>query len=392
MNKKSITILGSTGSIGCSTLDILGQHPDKFSVFALTCNRNVPKLIEQAKEFLPQHVVIVDELAAKQYKNELSILNQCEIHIGTQALLWMAEDAAVDMVMAAIVGAAGLLPTLAAAKAGKKILLANKEALVMTGELLLDTAREAGAEILPVDSEHNAIFQCLPDFALGKPLLDYGVRRIILTASGGPFRTFTSEQMKTVTPEQACAHPNWDMGKKISVDSASMMNKGLEVIEAKWLFNAPIEMIDVILQPQSIIHSMVEYTDGSVLAELGVPDMRTPISNVLGFPKRLQTNVNSLNFNELTSLEFQPVDYQQFPCLELAYQALKTGGTACAIMNAANEIAVEAFLNRQIKFTRIADVIQQSLDTLNIQTASSFDVILEADTLARRTAKLIIKS
>jgi 1-deoxy-D-xylulose-5-phosphate reductoisomerase len=319
-------------------------------------------------------------------------LNQWEIHIGTQALLWMAEDAAVDMVMAAIVGAAGLLPTLAAAKAGKKILLANKEALVMTGELLLDTAREAGAEILPVDSEHNAIFQCLPDVALGKPLLDYGVRRIILTASGGPFRTFTSEQMKTVTPEQACAHPNWDMGKKISVDSASMMNKGLEVIEAKWLFNAPIEMIDVILQPQSIIHSMVEYTDGSVLAELGVPDMRTPISNVLGFPKRLQTNVNSLNFNELTSLEFQPVDYQQFPCLELAYQALKTGGTACAIMNAANEIAVEAFLNRQIKFTRIADVIQQSLDTLNIQTASSFDVILEADTLARRTAKLIIKS
>ena len=391
MQQQAITILGSTGSIGKNTLDVIAQHPQMFSVYALTAYQNSELLLRQCQQFSPQHVVIVDEVAAEKFIVNAKAINlDCEIHVGTQALIDVVEANKVDMVMAAIVGAAGLLPTLAAAKAGKKILLANKEALVITGELFMNMAKHNGATVLPVDSEHNAIFQCLPKDSARFSLTDMGVKRLILTASGGPFRNYSLQQLKTVTPEQAYTHPNWNMGKKISVDSATLMNKGLEVIEAHWLFGATVAQIEAIIQPQSLIHSMVEYIDGSVLAELGVPDMRTAISYSLGFPKRLSLNVNSLNFNKIKSLEFQEIDLQRFPCMRLAYEALAIGGTMPACLNAANEIAVAAFLAGKLRFLQIAKIVEQTMRLLKFEQAKDVETILSVDEEARSVARQLI--
>lgn len=388
---KNITILGSTGSIGVSTLDIISRHPDEFSVFALTCQNKVEKLLEQCQQFQPKHVVILDEVAAQKFRAQMSIYKiKCEVHVGAEALIEVAKDNEVDYVMAAIVGAAGLLPTLAAARAGKRVLLANKEALVVTGQLFMDAVAESGAELLPIDSEHNALYQSLPFAPLDKSLIDMGVNRLILTASGGPFRNFTREQLQNVTPAQAVAHPNWKMGAKISVDSATMMNKGLEVIEARWLFNAPINQIDVVIHPQSVIHSMVEYKDGSVMAELGVPDMRTPIAYGLAWPKRITAGVKQLNLLEVGKLEFYPVDFNQFPCMKLAYDALAAGGTATVILNAANEVAVAAFLEDRIKFVQIAAVVADCLDAVPIQPANNLETILTVDNETRIVARTVI--
>lgn len=381
---RNIAILGSTGSIGRNTLDVIRLHRDAFSVIALSAFDNVPLLLEQAKEFQVKHIVIANPIAAKMHTDLIQQSGfKGKIHIGTEALCEIARTNEIDTLMAAIVGAAGLPSTLAAAKAGKRILLANKEALVMAGDFLVKTILESGAELLPVDSEHNAIFQCLTDYRLDKPLTDYGVRRLILTASGGPFRNKELSELHHVSPEEACAHPNWRMGQKISVDSATMMNKGLEVIEAKWLFNAKIEQLEVILQPQSIIHSMVEYIDGSVLAELGLPDMRTPIAHVLGFPTRIKSPVGSLDFATLKQLEFFPADYDRFPCLALAFDALKQGGGATVVLNAANEIAVEGFLSKQIRFTDIARVVAQTMDWVQSASLFTLDDIMALDAETR---------
>jgi 1-deoxy-D-xylulose-5-phosphate reductoisomerase len=388
---KTITILGATGSIGVSTLDIISHHRDEYSVFALTCHNKIEKLLEQCQQFEPKHVVIVDEKAARQFRSQMAAHKiNCEVHIGAEALSFVAEHSEVDYVMAAIVGAAGLLPTLAAARAGKRVLLANKEALVITGQLFMNAIAESGAELLPIDSEHNALYQSLPFQPLGKSLTEIGVNRLILTASGGPFRTFTAEQLIGVTPEQAMAHPNWKMGQKISVDSATMMNKGLEVIEARWLFNAPLKQIDVVIHPQSVIHSMVEYKDGSVMAELGMPDMRTPIAYALAWPKRITSGVKQLNLLEIGKLEFFPVDFQQFPCMKLCYEALAAGGTATVTLNAANEIAVAAFLENRIKFIQIAEVVQTALETVAIQPANNLEAILAIDAETRRISQKTI--
>ena len=390
---QAITILGATGSIGKNTLNVIAQHPDKFSVYALTANHNTELLLQQCQQFQPHHVVIVNEQAAAKFIEQAQINNlSCEVHVGSVALAAVASANEVEIVMAAIVGAAGLLPTLAAANAGKKILLANKEALVITGKLFIDTAKANDAEILPVDSEHNAIFQCLPENSNYLPLIELGVKRLILTASGGPFRCFSTTELQTVTPEQACAHPNWVMGEKVSVDSATLMNKGLEVIEAHWLFNANVEQIEAIIQPQSIIHSMVEYIDGSVLAELGVPDMRTPIASALGFPERLHSGANALNFKDLMALEFQEIDFQRFPCMGLAYNALEAGGTATVCLNAANEVAVEAFLQRRIGFMQIAEIVAQTLNTVAIQPADELEAILAVDVEARNVAEQLVSA
>lgn len=388
---QTLTVLGATGSIGLNTLDIVRQHRDKFSIYALTCHRQIDKLLALSQEFEPECVVITSEQAAEQSQQLLAQF-ECAVHVGAEYLETVAQAPEVNMVMAAIVGAAGLMPTLVAAKNSKTILLANKESLVMTGDLLLSAVRENGAKLLPVDSEHNAIFQSLDNYAPEKTLAEQGIRRLILTASGGPFRQFSAEQMYSVTPEQACAHPNWKMGRKISVDSASMMNKGLELIEAKWLFNAKPEQIEVIIQPQSVIHSMVEYTDGSVIAELGVPDMRTPIANVMGLPKRLDTNVQSLDFIQLAKLEFCTVDNEKFPCLQLAYRALEEGGTASACLNAANEVAVEAFLAGKIGFVDIATVIEQTMNIVESMPADSIVSVLTIDAQARQVASQLLKS
>ena len=381
---KSITVLGSTGSIGVSTLDIISHHRDEFSVFALTCHNKIEKLLEQCQQFQPKHVVIVDEQAAQKFREQMAGHKiNCEVHVGAQALVTVAEQCEVDYVMAAIVGAAGLLPSLAAAKAGKRVLLANKEALVITGELFMNAIKQSGAELLPIDSEHNALYQSLPFKPFGQSLSEMGVNRLILTASGGPFRTFTADQLVGVTPEQAVAHPNWKMGQKISVDSATMMNKGLEVIEAHWLFNAPIQQIDVMIHPQSVIHSMVEYTDGSVIVELGMPDMRTPIAYALAWPKRIPSGVKQLNLLEIGKLEFYPVDFKQFPCMKLCYEALAMGGTATVTLNAANEIAVEAFLQKRINFIQIAQIVETSLEKVTIQPANDLEIILAVDAETR---------
>jgi 1-deoxy-D-xylulose-5-phosphate reductoisomerase len=385
---KSITILGSTGSIGVNTLDIISQHRDEFSVFALTCHHKIEKLIEQCQQFQPQHVVIIDETAAQKFRAQMAIHKiSCEVHVGTSALVAVAEHSEVDYVMAAILGAAGLLPSLAAANAGKRVLLANKESLVITGELFMNAIKHSGAELLPIDSEHNALYQSLPFKPFGQSLSEMGVKRLILTASGGPFRTFTPEQLVAVTPEQAVAHPNWKMGQKISVDSATMMNKGLEVIEAHWLFNAPVQQIDVMIHPQSVIHSMVEYTDGSVMAELGMPDMRTPIAYGLAWPQRITSGVKQLNLLEIGKLEFYKVDFAQFPCMKLAYDALAQGGTAAVTLNAANEVAVEAFLQKRINFVQIAQVVETALGKIAIQPANDLEIILAVDAETRRLSE-----
>jgi len=389
---QAVTLLGSTGSIGVSTLNVLAQHPEQYSVYALTANRSVDSLFEQCQQFEPKIAVMLDESSAQNLANKIKAAGlTTEVLSGVDALVQVAESKQTDYVMAAIVGAAGLLPTLAAARAGKHILLANKEALVMSGGLFMREVEANGATLLPVDSEHNAIWQCLP---VGNQQQHHfegkGVRRIILTASGGPFRDYDLADLEAVTPEQAVAHPNWSMGQKISVDSATMMNKGLEVIEAHWLFGLPIEKIDVLLHRQSIIHSMVDYVDGSVLAQMGNPDMRTPIANALAWPDRIDSGVAPLDLVAVGRLDFSAADHQHFPCLALAYQALKAGGTSTAILNAANEIAVEAFLKRKIKFTQIAEIIEQVLLKVPASNGDTLEQILADDLQARQVAETLV--
>lgn len=395
-----ITLLGATGSIGSSTLDVIGQHPGRYQIHALTANTNVDALADLCETWSPRYAVMNDETSATELTGWLQNKNIPTIVLsGEPGLLQVVEDEAVDCVVAAIVGAAGLVPTLAAARSGKRVLLANKEALVMTGKLFIDTARENNAVLMPVDSEHNAIFQCLPDcltehhssVKMTNRQVKSGIERILLTASGGPFRSFSADQLHDVTPEQAVDHPNWDMGKKISVDSATLMNKGLELIEAYWLFDMDIADIDVVIHPQSVIHSMVTYTDGSVLAQLGNPDMRTPIAHALAWPERISSGVEPLNIFDVAKLEFEQPDLDRFPCLRLCYEAIKMGGSATIVLNAANEVAVAAFLDEKIGFTDIATLIEQTLQLANItEDVSSVKLILEADTLARTITKKCI--
>ncbi|MEO5572973.1 MAG: 1-deoxy-D-xylulose-5-phosphate reductoisomerase [Gammaproteobacteria bacterium] len=380
---KGITILGATGSVGVSTLDVLARHPDRYRVVALSANTGIERLFQQCVAHRPDYAVMADAGAAQQLAEKLRAVNpDIQVLAGVQGLQTIAALPEVDTVMAAIVGAAGLLPTLAAARAGKRILLANKEALVMSGRLFMDEVRRYNAEIIPIDSEHNAIFQCLPEgFAAG--LSKAGVRRILLTASGGPFRTLPLDELERVTPQQACAHPNWVMGRKISVDSATMMNKGLEIIEACWLFNTVPEQIQVVMHPQSVIHSMVEYVDGSVLAQLASPDMRVPIAHALAWPGRMDSGAPQLDLFAIAQLNFEHVDMARFPCLRLALEAWRAGGTATAILNAANEIAVQAFLDGRLPFAGIARVIEATLAARAGREASSLEIILEDDAAAR---------
>jgi 1-deoxy-D-xylulose-5-phosphate reductoisomerase len=384
---QSITILGSTGSIGTSTLDVVARHPDKFRIVALTANSQVDLLYKQCLQFRPAYAVMLDDAAAIRLRLLVSEAGiDTEILSGIAALEQVAVLPEVDAVMAAIVGAAGLRPTLAAARAGKKILLANKETLVMAGNVFMDAVRGSGAMLLPIDSEHNAIYQALPRGYDGN-LAAHGVRRILLTASGGPFRDIPLDALHNVTPDQACAHPNWVMGRKISVDSASMMNKGLEVIEAHWLFNADADQIQVVIHPQSVIHSLVEYVDGSVLAQLGNPDMRTPIAYGLAYPERIDAGVAPLDLFKVATMNFVAPDFERFPCLALAYQALRASGTAPALLNAANEVAVAAFLEGQISFLAIPAVIEAVLDSLPVVAVESLDDVLGADAEARISAR-----
>jgi 1-deoxy-D-xylulose-5-phosphate reductoisomerase len=396
MSVQQVTVLGATGSIGVSTLDVLARHPDRYSVFALTADRKWQVLATQCLEHNPRYAVINDEVGARALVDELRKQGcKTEVLQGEQALAEVASHADVDVVMAAIVGAAGLLPTLAAVKTGKKVLLANKEALVMAGGLFTRAVAEQGATLLPIDSEHNAIFQCLPNHRsdyLADGLKTCGVLKILLTASGGPFRNTPIADLKTVTPEQACAHPNWSMGQKISVDSATMLNKGLELIEACWLFNAQPNQVQVVIHPQSVIHSMVEYVDGSVLAQLGNPDMRTPIAHALAWPERIASGVASLDIIATARLDFSAPDYERFPCLALAQQAAARAATAPTILNAANEVAVAAFLQRQIRFDQIAQVIGQVLDKQAVIEPDSLELVIACDQEARRLASLVIAS
>lgn len=392
MNAKPtlLTVLGSTGSIGKSTLDVVARHPDKYRVFALTANQQDDLLFVQCQQFSPKFAVLLDASAALRLAAKIKQAGlPTEVLTGVEALEQVSAATEVDAVMAAIVGAAGLRPTLAAARAGKKILLANKETLVMAGRLFMDAVRQSGSPLLPIDSEHNAIFQSLPANYVGD-MRASGVSKILLTASGGPFRNTPLSELKNVTPAQACAHPNWSMGRKISVDSASMMNKGLEVIEAHWLFNAGADDIQVVVHPQSVIHSLVQYVDGSVLAQLGNPDMRTPIAYGLAYPERITAGVAALDLFKIAQLDFVAPDFERFPCLALAYQALRAGGTAPSIMNAANEIAVDAFLNERIAFLDIPRLIGDALEKIPSRVVTVLDDVLEADAEARRVVAEII--
>lgn len=383
---RNLTILGSTGSIGVNTLDVVARHPDRFRVVALTANKSEKKLLEQCRSFQPRYAVMLDEASAERLQAEVRAAGLVtEVLFGVESLEKVSSLADVDTVMAAIVGAAGIRPTFAAARAGKQVLLANKETMVMAGRIFTDVVKENQATLLPIDSEHNAIFQSLPQHFNGD-LATAGVRRILLTASGGPFRQVPLSSLGKVTPGQACAHPNWVMGQKISVDSATMMNKGLEVIEAHWLFEAEPDQIEVVIHPQSIIHSMVEYVDGSVLAQLGNPDMRTPIAHALGFPERIETGVTPLDMFKVGRLDFEAPDFKRFPCLGLAYQALATGGSAPAVLNAANEVAVESFLKCQMPFTAIPAMIEDVMGTIGRKDIVTLDDVLAADSLAREAA------
>ena len=384
--KQVLTVLGATGSIGVNTLDVVARHPDRFEVFALAGHRQTDKLAEQCRQFAPKFAVVADEAAAVQLRQQLDLSgSRTEVLSGPQALIDVAAAPEVSTVMAAIVGAAGLLPTWAAAQAGKKILLANKETLVVAGALFMQAAQAGGATVLPVDSEHNAIFQVLPQPFSGS-LNDHGIESLILTASGGPFLQTDLAQLAHITPEQAVKHPNWSMGQKISVDSATMMNKGLELIEAHWLFHAPAERLEVVIHPQSVIHSMVRYRDGSVLAQLGTPDMRTPIAYCLGLPERLSAGVAPLDFSALSELTFRQPETARFPCLQLAYQAMHSGGDTPCVLNAANEIAVAAFLQRQIGFTDIAAIVAECLSAADIRASGSLNDLLAKDAQVRALA------
>lgn len=384
---QQITVLGATGSIGLSTLDVIARHPQRYQVFALSGFSRLAELEALCLLHRPRYAVVADAAAANGLRSALQAAGLSTVVLeGEGGLCEVAAHPEVDAVMAAIVGAAGLKPTLAAVEAGKKVLLANKEALVMSGALFMQAVRKSGAVLLPIDSEHNAIFQCLPtDYARG--LNNVGVRRILLTASGGPFRQTPLGDLQHVTPEQACAHPNWSMGRKISVDSASMMNKGLELIEACWLFDAPPSKVEVVIHPQSVIHSLVDYVDGSVLAQLGNPDMRTPISHALAWPERIDSGVLPLDLFAIARLDFLPPDEQRFPCLRLARQAAEAGGTAPAMLNAANEVAVAAFLERRICFPEIASMIDAVLNAQPAEPVDSLDAVLTADASARVQAE-----
>ncbi len=387
MNPQQITVLGATGSIGLSTLDVLARHPDRYRAFALTGFSRLDELKTLCLRFAPRYAVVPEASQAQRLEGELRAAGLAtRVLSGSEGLCEVAAHPEVDAVMAAIVGAAGLRPTLAAVEAGKKILLANKEALVMSGALFMQAVRRSGAQLLPIDSEHNAIFQCLPSgYAQG--LAAVGVRRILLTASGGPFREASAAELADVTPEQACAHPNWSMGRKISVDSASMMNKGLELIEACWLFDARPSQVEVVVHPQSVIHSLVDYVDGSVLAQLGNPDMRTPIAHALAWPERIDSGVAPLDLFGIARLDFQAPDELRFPCLRLARQAAEAGGSAPAVLNAANEVAVSAFLDGRVCFPEIANIIEDALQGEVNVAIDDLETVLLADSRARGRAE-----
>lgn len=391
MTKRCLTILGATGSIGLSTLDVVRRHPDRFSVHALTAGTRASELAELCREFSPAFAVMADAQAARRLADLLSDRPDIEVLSGEEGLARVAADAACDTVMAAIVGAAGLAPTLAAVRAGKRVLLANKEALVMSGQLFMDAVEKSGAELLPIDSEHNAIFQCVPADKVRNPAAA-GITRILLTASGGPFRTLLADELRSVTPAQACDHPNWSMGQKISVDSATLMNKGLELIEACWLFNTTPESVEVHVHPESIIHSMVEYADGSVLAQMGSPDMRTPIANGLAWPERIDAGVAPLDLFAIGRFHFERPDLERFPCLRLAAEAFAAGGTAPAVLNAANEVAVASFLEGQLCFADIPVIIEKTLSAVAVMPADSFEIIFAKDAEAREYAQALLRS
>jgi len=385
-----ISVLGSTGSIGISTLDVIAQHPERYRAVGLAANRDVEGLFQQCERFQPTVVAMADQASAADLAKRLaSIGSSIEVLAGEAGVIAIAELTDAEMVMAAIVGAAGLTPTLAAVRKGKRILLANKESLVVAGDLFMREAKAHKASVLPIDSEHNAVFQCMPqDFEQG--LAAKGVKRILLTASGGPFRTWTNDQLKSATPEQACAHPNWSMGRKISVDSATMMNKGLEVIEARWLFDATPTQIKVVVHPQSVVHSMVQYVDGSVLAQLGNPDMRTPIAHAMAWPERHGSGVASLDLFEVARLDFEEPDTQRFPCLRLAFDAVAAAGVAPAVLNAANEVAVDAFLSKQLAFVRIPEIIETVLSQNLEGDLDSVEGLMAIDQAARAATEQLI--
>ena len=382
---KRLAVCGSTGSIGVSTLDVVSRNRSRYEIFALTAHSNVEALAAQCRQWRPRFAVMADEVAAMRLAAVLSSGEpKTEVLAGTSGLRHVAAHPEVDYVMAAIVGGAGLVPTLAAARSGKRVLLANKEALVMSGRLFMDAVREGGADLLPIDSEHNAIYQCMPAPSADGPAR--GVRRILLTGSGGPFRTRVPESLHDVTPDDACAHPNWSMGRKISVDSATMMNKGLEVIEACWLFDTGPRSLEVVVHPQSVIHSMVEYEDGSVLAQLGNPDMRTPIAYALAWPERIESGVAPLDLVSTARLDFEAPDFDRFPCLRLGFEAARAGGSAPAALNAANEVAVDAFLNRRLRFTAIARVAEETVAACAADEPRTLDDVLAVDGAARARA------
>jgi 1-deoxy-D-xylulose-5-phosphate reductoisomerase len=385
-----VAVLGSTGSIGVSTLDVLARHPGRFEVAALAAASSHALLLEQCRVHRPRVAVLADPRAARELESGLRLAGLAtQVAYGDDALAEIAASADVDAVMAAIVGAAGLPSTLAAARAGKRVLLANKESLVVAGELLIDAARRGGATLIPIDSEHNAIFQCMPaDLVPGR--VPHGVRRVLLTASGGPFLRATRAELARVTPDQACAHPRWKMGRKISVDSATMMNKGLELIEACLLFGIEPSQVEVVVHPQSIVHSLVEYVDGSILAQLGNPDMRTPIAHALGWPERICSGVESLDLVAAARLDFEAPDVERFPALRLAREAAEAGGTRPAVLNAANEVAVAAFLAGELGFDRIAAVVESVMDRYEHRAVASLDVVLEADAGARALAESLL--
>ncbi|HQR61141.1 MAG TPA: 1-deoxy-D-xylulose-5-phosphate reductoisomerase [Methylophilaceae bacterium] len=383
---QNVTVLGSTGTIGVNTLDVIARHPDRFHAYALTANSRIEPLLKQCLQFKPRYAVVLDTGAAETLRQQLrQAASETEVLCGAVALEQVSSAPEVDAVMAAIVGAAGLKPAMAAARAGKRVLLANKETLVMSGRLFMEAVRKGGATLLPIDSEHNAIFQVMP-LQFDRSLDGNGIRKILLTASGGPFRCWSARELEQVTTEQALNHPNWVMGPKITIDSATLMNKGLEVIEAHWLFGAEADRIEVIIHPQSVIHSMVEYVDGSVLAQLGNPDMRTPIAYALGYPERIESGVEALDLFKIGHLDFEQPDMVRFPCLRLAFDALRCGGTAPAILNAANEVAVAAFLQKRLRFIDIPRLIEATLEQVEIAEADSLNDVVDADAAARVAA------